>query len=286
MAVFKFEMAPGIDTSTWPLMRDVILLRQLLLKNIPIELVGMILDLAEYWAHITCRSRKPKRVSSPLQGHCAPDPSYYSARELARGPLKACGYLLRSPPLGVRMRRTAVLARIVPQSLQKYLISESRIESRWLPPRTKHPARMVIFEKVCGGIAHGCWKHCEVSILRNPSEKDDSPSLNALSCALTREGQGQQVKAFSMLPSLRKGSLAGTNECLVVQKLSWLTHRKSIKWRHDGKHENAYLEHESPTVTNFMRTLEVGDSIGLWAPAGCGYPEFVDEVRMHVFWAV
>ena len=280
---FKPEMAPGVDRSTWPSVRDIILLRHFLLKRIPLELVVIIFDQAEYWAHITCRSHKPTSVSSPLQGHLAPNPATYSARELARGPPRVRGYLLCSPPLGVQTARTPVLASLIPLSLQKYFVSGSRSQNRWLLPRTKHPARMMIFEKVCGGISHGCWKHCEVSILRNPSEKDDSPNSNVLQWAPAKWGQ---PKKSSMLPNLRKGSVANTNQRLILQKMSWLTHRTSIKWRHDGEHENAYLEDESPTVTDFMTTLKVGDSIGLWVPAGCGYPEFVDEVRMHIFWAV
>ena len=276
-------MAPGVDRSTWPSVRDIILLRHFLLERIPMELVVIIFDQAEYWAHITCRSHKPTSVSSPLQGHLAPNPATYSARELVRGPPRVRGYLLCSPPLGVQTARTPVLASLIPLSLQKYFVSGSRSQHRWLLPRTKHPARMVIFEKVCGGISHGCWKHCEVSILRNPSEKDDSPNSNVLQWAPAKWGQ---PKNSSMLPNLRKGSVANTNQRLILQKMSWLTHRTSIKWRHDGEHENAYLEDESPTVTDFMTTLEVGDSIGLWVPAGCGYPEFVDEVRMHIFWAV
>lgn len=283
---FKREMAPGVDRSTWPSMRDIILLRNFLLKRIPMELVVIIFDQAEYWAHITCRSHKPTSVSSPLQGHLAPNPATYSAREFARGPPRVRGYLLCSPPLGVQTARTPVLASLVPLSLHKYFVSGSQSQHRWLPPWTKHPVRMVIFEKVCGGISHGCWKHCEVSILRNPSEKDDSPNSNVLQRAPAKGGQRKKARVFSMLPNLRKGSVANTNQRLILQKLSWLTHRTSIKWRHDGEHENAYLEDESPTVTDFMTTLEVGDSIGLWAPAGCGYPEFVDEVRMHIFWAV
>ena len=262
------------------------MLRDFLLKRIPMELVVIIFDQAEYWAHITCRSHKPTSVSSPMQGHLAPNPATYPAREIARRPPRVRGYLLCSPPLGVQTARTPVLASLVPLSLHKYFVSGSWSQRRWLPPRTKHPARMVIFEKVSGGISHGCWKHCEVSILRNPSEKDDSPSPNVLPWAPAKGGQRQRARVFSMLPNLRKGSVANTNQCLIVQKMSWLTHRTSIKWRHGGEHENAYLEDESPTVTDFMTTLEAGDSIGPWAPAGCGYPEFVDEVRMHIFWAV
>lgn len=62
-------------------------------------------------------------------------------------------------------------------------------------------------------------------------------------------------------------------------------------WRYDEDLEDDVKKYDDgmvlPTTADFVREMKVGDSVGLWAPVvrgNCVYK--IDEVRMHVFWAV
>ncbi|KAF6233146.1 hypothetical protein HO173_008690 [Letharia columbiana] len=107
------ESPSWLDWSRHPTLPQVIALKHHFMRALPIELVDIILSLANYWPHVSVSSSVPRTVKGHST-HISPPPN-------SRAFLDP---LLRSPPLGL----------------------SPDISQPWLPPKTKHPARMLSVE--------------------------------------------------------------------------------------------------------------------------------------------
>lgn len=55
-------------------------------------------------------------------------------------------------------------------------------------------------------------------------------------------------------------------------------------WSYDADRPNELSEEGFPTATHFVKQLEVGDSIEVWARVGEGESyHIIDGMRMHIF---
>ncbi|KAL9019625.1 MAG: hypothetical protein Q9185_003090 [Variospora sp. 1 TL-2023] len=132
--------------------------RVLLGLKLPLEIVDLILDYAEFWPHTTCTTQYRTVVYSdlkwglwtrdwrslPFSMDHGPVPDAYRIR-----PKNA--FLLRTQPLGLQTRdpTTTVKSGVVSRWTQKLKRDRRRrgsSDSTWLPPRGLRPCRKIVFE--------------------------------------------------------------------------------------------------------------------------------------------
>ena len=156
------DQPPYFDLRKCPSMASVISLRQYLLisRDLPNEIIDIILDLAEYWPHTSSILDMTTRVYSGhmYYGSYAARPRQKLERLLStpesRREFKENGFLIRTPPLGWQCvgdadsserRESEPPPTTQPRPKWKPLISRPQTPT-WLPPRGLHPARRVVFE--------------------------------------------------------------------------------------------------------------------------------------------
>ena len=159
------DQPPYFDLRNCPSMGAVIALRQYLAfdRDLPNEIIDIILDLAEYWPHTSSVLDMTTRVYSGhmYYGSYPARPRQKLERLLStpesRREWKENGFLVRTPPLGwkcvgdadsaKRQRRQENKAPPIAQPRRKWkpLIPKPDPPT-WLPPRGLHPARRVLFE--------------------------------------------------------------------------------------------------------------------------------------------
>ena len=282
------------DINKFPSMSTILWLKTSLNKKLPLELVELVLDLAEYWPHTTTIRPKIGLVRTPVKWRGTfsniLSPSWPSSESETMQ--EVLGYTLYSPPLASEnsLTRTATLKK----GLRRLVRRDPEV---YLPPRGQHPARMIVFEAVCQRYDIPNGKFGDVGIIRENDQllEKDAP---------TTESQRRNSSVFSTIrsntrpPKPAKPSDPEKTHHLVVQRECWFSPgakavgKYVIKWRHDEDLEDEIKNHDNaekilPTTTEFTRKLKVGDCIGLWAPivrGGCIHQ--IDEVRMHTFWAV
>lgn len=156
------DQPPYFDLRKCPSMASVISLRRYLslTRDLPNEIIDIILDLAEYWPHTSSILDMTTRVYSGhmCYGSYPARPRQKLGRLLStpesRREWKEDGFLIRTPPLGWRCIGDADLSNRCeskppstppPKAKSKPLIPTPRPPT-WLPPRGLHPARRVVFE--------------------------------------------------------------------------------------------------------------------------------------------
>ena len=156
------DQPPCFDLRKCPSMASVISLRQYLsvCRNLPNEVIEVILDLAEYWPHTSSILEMSTRVynGNMYIGNLPARPRRKLEKLLStpgsRRERKENGFLIRTPPLGWQCisdvdssKRQEGKAPSKTQSNpeSKPLIPTARPPT-WLPPRGLHPARRVVFE--------------------------------------------------------------------------------------------------------------------------------------------
>lgn len=156
------DQPPYFDLRKCPSMASVIALRHYLSlsRDLPNEIIDMILDLAEYWPHSSSILDTTTRVYSGhmCYGSYPARPRQKLERLLStpesRREFKEDGFLIRTPPLGwhcvsdaelSKRRATKPQPTAQPRAKSKPLIPSPQ-PPNWLPPRGLHPARRVVFE--------------------------------------------------------------------------------------------------------------------------------------------
>ena len=281
------------DINEFPSMSTILWLKSFLIKRLPLELVELVLDHAEYWPHTTTIRPRLGLVRTPVKW-CSTSsnilsPSWPSPESEAME--EVLGFTLYSPPLASEssLTRAATLKR----GLRRLVRRDPEI---YLPPRGQHPARMIVFEAVSQRYDIQTGKFCDIGIIREDDHllEQDVPEI---------EGQRRNSSVFTAFRSNTrsskpaKPSKTDKKHHLVAQRECWFSSRAKaegkyvVKWKLDEDLEDENKSFNDgkilPTTTDFMRKLRVGDSIGIWAPVvrgNCIYR--IDEVKMHVFWAV
>ena len=170
-----------MNMAEFPTIRDVIALKHFLNQTLPMELVDLIVDLAEYWPHVTCAMKKPVKFPRKVSTNTTINGNVIMRTEVDLAPqgyedTTEDGFLLRSPPLGaldsevksslaqsVQKAQSGFLknphavgihattddapARSAFMRVAEPLMHQEKL-SGWLPPRGRSPARMIIFETV------------------------------------------------------------------------------------------------------------------------------------------
>ncbi len=278
------------DINKFPSMSTIYWLKGFLIKKIPVELVDLVLDHAEYWPHTTTIRPRLGLVKTPVKWRdTASDilsPSWPSPESKAMQ--EVLGFTLYSPPLALDGSLTR--ATTLTKGLRRLLRKDQDI---CLPPRGQHPARMIAIEAVSRQYDHQSGKLCDVGIIR----EDDQPLEPDVFVA---ESQRRNSSVFSTFRSNTKPSKSAKTDKthqLAAQRECWFSPgakaegKYVITWRHDEDLEDGIKERSdeemSPTTSSFIRKLKVGDSVELWAPVARGNCVYrIDEVRMHIFWAV
>ena len=343
--------------------------RLLLILKLPLEIVDLILDHAEFWPHTTCTSHYRTvvfsseserqdlwirdRRSLPFSMDHGPVPENYRI-------MPSNAFLLRTHPLGIGTREpvTPVKETVVSrwkQKLKRDRRRKSSSEPTWLPPRGLRPCRKIVFEILSHQEAvdfsepqYGdspTWFDVSVERLlpeegttgptiwtppMNEEWGDDivghiegSTNVRVLKKVPGEEASLEKVPRQASLTSSAiddnpaqvfetrrtRASLAATTRQAVVQQnyQDNAFHRQHVvTWRYDDNLDPYSLEAKRRVTDKgvhlngeFVRKLETGESILLWArarprprkvidPVAGGYPciNVVDRVRMHVFWAV
>lgn len=274
-------------------MSTILWLKAFLIKRLPLELVELVLDHAEYWPHTTTIGSKLGLVRTPVKWYGTSSdilsPSWPSPESKAMH--EVLGFTLYSLPLASESSHTR--AATLRKGLRRLVRREPEV---CLPPRGQHPARMIVFEAGSQRYEIQTGKFCDVGIIREDGQllEQDLPAAGS---------QRRDSTAFSAFRSNTRPSKPAKlskqdrTHHLVTQRECWFSPKAMaegkyvLKWRHDEDLEDGIKKHDDektlPTTTDFIRQLKVGDSIGLWAPVvrgSCIYK--IDEVRMHVFWAV
>ncbi len=120
---------------------------------IPVDLIDVIIDQAEYWPHTSSTLDMTTRIYS---GHLAYGSYLRETRKRgkdkstpeSRRELREYGFLLRTPPLGIQCVQNGRPAQYLsPSSIEttKPSENETHVKRSWLPPRGSRPARMVVF---------------------------------------------------------------------------------------------------------------------------------------------
>lgn len=281
------KAAVEFDISKFPTMSTILWLKTFLLKKLPLELVELVLDHAEYWLHTTTINPKLGLVRTPVKWRGTSSdilsPSWPSPESEAMQ--QVLGFTLYSPPLASESGLTR--AATLKKGLRRLVRRGPEI---CLPPRGQHPARMIVFEAVSQRYDIQTGKFCDVGIIREDDQLLDQD-------APTAESQRRNSSVFSVVRSNARPSKPDKTHHLVAQRECWFSPEAKtegkyiIKWRHDEDLEDEIKKHNDekilPTTTDFVRNLKVGDSVGLWAPVVRGNSVYkVDEVKIHAFWAV
>ena len=278
------------DIGKFPTMSTIVWLKTFLIKRLPLELVELVLDHAEYWPHTTTVKPKLGLVRTPVKWRCTssdilssswPSPESKTMQDVL-------GFTLYSPSLASESSLTR--AGTLKKGLRRLVLKDQESS---LPPRGQHPARMIVFEAVSQRYEIQTGKFCDVGIIR----EDDQLLEQDMSEA---GGQRQNSSVFSAFRSNTRPSKSAKSDKthqLVAQRDCWFSPgakaegKYVIKWRHDEDLEDGVEKQKDedvvPTTAGFIRKLKAGDTIGLWAPVvrgNCVYR--IEEVRMHVFWAV
>ncbi|KAI4173420.1 MAG: hypothetical protein LQ343_002953 [Gyalolechia ehrenbergii] len=155
----KLGNFPQVEPPVGPSMAVVISVKRLLLGlKLPLEIVDLILDHAEFWPHTTCTTQYRTVVYSdsksglwvrdwrslPFSMDHGPIPENYRI-------MPKNAFLLRTHPLGLQARdptiavKSSIVARWK-QKLRKDRRRKSSTGPTWLPPRGLHPCRKIVFE--------------------------------------------------------------------------------------------------------------------------------------------
>ena len=271
------------DIDTFPSMSTILWLKKFLLKKLPLELVELVLDHAEYWPHTTAIKSRLDLVRTPVRWRSTSSdiqsPSWPSPESEAM--LEVLGFTLYSPPLasGNSLTRAATLRK----GLRRLVRREP---DTFLPPRGQHPARMLVLEIFSHRLYTPIGKFCDIGIIRENDQvlEQDVPAAES------------QRRNPSVLSAFRSNTKMGKTHHLVAQRECWFPAESKAegkyvtKWRRDDFEDGINTncdEQILPTTTGFIRQLRVGDSIGIWAPVARGNSVYrIEEVRMHAFWAV
>lgn len=275
------------DINKFPPMSTILWLKTFLMKRLPLELVELVLDHAEYWPHTTTTSHRLGLVRTPVKwrgtSSVIRSPSWPSPE--SEDMQEVLGFTLYSPPLasGSSLTRAATLK----HGLRRLV---RRDPENCLPPRGQHPARMIVFEAVSQRHDILTSKFCDIGIIREDDQllEPDVPAA---------ENRRRSHSVFSAFRGNTRPSKPDKTHHLVAQRECWFsTGAKAegkyiIKWRYDEDLEDGIKLYSDgkilPTTTEFIRKLKVGDSIGLWAPVARGNCVYrIEEVRIHAFWAV
>ncbi|KAL8646557.1 MAG: hypothetical protein Q9210_006073 [Variospora velana] len=126
--------------------------------KLPLEIVDLILDYAEFWPHTTCTTQYRTVVYSDLKGGLWTRDWRSLPFSMDHGPvtdeyriMPKNAFLLRTQPLGVQTRdpTTTVKSGVVSrwkQKLKRDRRPRGSSDSTWLPPRGLRPCRKVVFE--------------------------------------------------------------------------------------------------------------------------------------------
>ena len=271
-------------------MSTIIWLKTVLIKRLPLELVELILDHAEYWPHTTIVKPKLGLVRTPVKWRCTSSDILSSSwpSPESKAMQQVLGFTLYSPPLASESSLTR--AGTLKKGLRRLVLKDQELS---LPPRGQHPARMIVFEAVSQRYDIQTGKFCDVGIIR----EDDQLLGQDMSEAGGQRRNSSVFSAFRSNTRPSKSARSDKTHQLIAQRDCWFSPgakaegKYVIKWRHDedleDRVEKPKDEEVVPTTAEFVRKLKVGDTIGLWAPVvrgNCVYR--IEEVRMHVFWAI
>ena len=278
------------DISKFPTMSTIIWLKTVLIKRLPLELVELVLDHAEYWPHTTTVKPKLGLVHTPVKWRCTSSDILSSSwpSPESKAMQQVLGFTLYSPPLASESSLTR--AGTLKKGLRRLVLKDQELS---LPPRGQHPARMIVFEAVSQRYDIQTGKFCDVGIIR----EDDQLLEQDMSEAGGQRRNSSVFSAFRSNTRPSKSAKPDKTHQLVAQRDCWFSPgakaegKYVIKWRYDEDLEDGVEkpkdEEVVPTTAEFVRKLKVGDTIGLWAPVvrgNCVYR--IEEVRVHVFWAV
>ena len=281
------------DISKFPTVSIIIWFKSFLIKRLPLELVELVLDHAEYWPHTTTVKPKLGLVRTPVKWRGTSSDIFSSSwpSPESKAMQEVLGFTLYSPPLASESNRTR--AATLRKGLRRLVLKDSEAS---LPPRGQHPARMVVLEAVSQRCHIQTGKLGDIGIIREDDQLLEQDPL---------ESDGQRRKSTvvpgfwsSSKPSKHAKPAKIDNSCrLVAQRECWFSPKVKaegkcvIKWRYDDDLESDVTEYDDervlPTTADFVREMKIGDCVELWAPVvrgNCVYK--IDEVRMHVFWAV
>lgn len=313
---------PYFDMKRCPTMSDVIKVRHFLSSRLPTEIIDILLDLAEYWPHTSSILDMTTRVyhEHMRYGSYGRGPKTWwhnrSSTPEMRREWKETGFILRTPPLGLRCIKSNDRRKAYRQSWPVTPTKRNNDGANgtfdWLPPRGKHPARKVLFEILSR--EERAADHPTVPGFRQDSKTLFEASVDNINIPpkmvksstqpLYWTPEAATTKSYLQNPLSKdapytfqpRQSSSANPELRQAFPVFWnrtAQNRKFVvAYRHDEtKHFSVEKERylSASIVRGFVRSLKEGDSIALWGRAREGAGpccNVVDRVKIHVFWAV
>ena len=316
---------PYFDMRSHPTMLDVVMVKNHLSKRLPTEIIDMILDLSSYWPHTTSTLDITTRVYTDHMnyGSYGRGPKTWwhnrpSTPEMRRE-WREEGFVLRTPPLGLRCVQSDDPRKGYVRSLRSPFKNRSKKGAEkvidWLPPRGKHPARMVLFEILSR--EERATDHFNALGFRSDSKTSFEARIDNIAPPMgipfsdheplhwtTEAATTKSYQRVAFDPKLRerqyifrpRQSSSGNSHLRQAFPVSWnrtAQNRKCVlSYAHNdtspySAEKGRFLS--ADIVRGFVHSLKEGDSISLWARAWEGVGpccNVVDRVKIHVFWAV
>lgn len=328
----NLDLYPGMDHPPYfdlrrcPTMLDVIMVRHYLSAELPTEIIDMILDLAGYWPHTSSTLDMTTRVFHEHMrygSHGRGPKSWWHNRSSTpemRREWREEGFILRTPPLGIRCVQTDDPRKGYIRSLLSPLSKRAKERASdlvdWLPPRGKRPARAIQFEILSR--EERATDHLATPGFRQDSKTSFEARVDNIKLPLCKQllvhehlhwtteaattknyhqntsSQKQKEEARYTFRPRQSSSVNPhlTQTFPIVWNRTAQNRKYVVAYRYDdttrySTEKGRYLS--ANIVRGFVRSLKEGDTISLWAKASDGAGpccNVVDRVKIHVFWAV
>ncbi|TLS21685.1 uncharacterized protein PpBr36_09627 [Pyricularia pennisetigena] len=295
---------------------DVLVTKAMLAKgmNLPLEVVDLVVDFAEYWPHTTTHVERPSR---PNRFGTRPDEN---------------NFLLRTPPVGFVRVPHPDPERYTKEPVKVLRLSDEHpVEQfqKWIGspvPPVQHPCRKVVFtiksrDQGWGGDSrdhgtyHGSWTWFEAGLERIDASGDcgdhcpdttDQPAQDQQSgsssssrpeisiCALRSikpqvNSDGERTHFdFPLMPADDKV------QCNKTAHSDYITH--VVEWRATDNIDPESAEADelekmgrgrASGTGEFVRNLKLGDTVTLWSKTRFqGWANNVESARVDVYWAI
>lgn len=289
------EPAPDPEPEQfYPSLRDVFQVRAILRRGIvpgglPVEIVDLIVDAAEYWPSVEAKIGEKIIIRQDGDREC-----------------------LRTPPLcyeQVRYMTVHLSARKILSLIRSSQTpADSSSQSRILPHRGMHPCRKIVFsiashDQGWGGGFGNKGKHVGayswfdafiVPAARKPdNDADTTTTPGTNSGSRTTTTTDAETKPESRLePFLPTANRLQTNPVATstTQNFRIVWHYLDSIPADSAKAEEIETEEGRGRATldgSAVRNMQVGDSVSVWARARfAGWANHVERLSVRVFWAV
>lgn len=302
------------ETYQYPSVDDVLAVKNILMQvsKMPLELVDLVVDWAEYWPHTTVDTQTNKL-----------------RRPVARGGPNENIFMIRSLPIGIfpeqldSESRSAIVDEFVARKPQPVAVCPEPIEKlakSWAsstPPRGRNPCRKIVFTIISHdqgwggnfedrGTFRGSYTWFDVGLERIEARKESSTQFNETGQAFSRNpGDSEPLYVLrTLIPTPKENDTELFDHPFLAPDTHIIRNRTATKAAQEHvvtwsctdnvtAHSPAALEltnagrGDASGNGEFVRNLQVGDIVTVWSRARFGgWQNWVERCKIDVYWAV